>query len=90
MALLLDRGAEVDARNTVGLTPLMALLSDHEDELDSVAEGVRVLAGRGADVHAATTPTGGRPWPTPSRTVTTTMKSFARCWPPGHAPSRRG
>jgi hypothetical protein len=52
MRLLLDRGAEVKARNDDKLTPLLALLREDEHEHDDVAKCVQVLVGGGADVNA--------------------------------------
>jgi ankyrin repeat protein len=49
VALLLERGADVDASNKAGWTPLIAaVLSGH-------TEVVRLLLERGADPHAAVT-----------------------------------
>jgi ankyrin repeat protein len=53
MRLLLDHGAEVDARGVRGRTPLMALFEATGDfEGLSAADGIQLLAGRGADANA--------------------------------------
>jgi ankyrin repeat protein len=53
MRLLLDHGAEVDARADGARTPLMALFEGVGDFTEpSAAEGVQLLAGRGADAGA--------------------------------------
>jgi ankyrin repeat protein len=55
MRLLLDAGAEVDARDHKGRTPLLRVLesSQDEDTANCVAyDAARLLLGRGADVNA--------------------------------------
>jgi uncharacterized protein len=54
VSLLLQRSADIDARDAEGWTPLMAVVSDSEREVDRTKclETARVLANAGTEVNA--------------------------------------